>query len=75
MERQCKEEEVKTQSSRKGQEAEQSVMNRASSPQTGGQQSGGTLKSLKDKFSKEEKEVPEASGLKTLKSRIILLFC
>ncbi|KAM5550142.1 dynamin-2A-like [Rosa sericea] len=65
MERQRREEEVKTRSSKKGQEAEQSVMNRASSPQTGGQQSGGTLKSLKDKFSKEEKEVPEASGLKT----------
>nr|XP_011457906.1 PREDICTED: dynamin-2A-like isoform X2 [Fragaria vesca subsp. vesca] len=64
MERQRREEEVKTQSSKKGQEAEQSIMNRSSSPQTGGQQSGGTLKSLKDKFS-EEKEVPEASGLKT----------
>ena len=41
------------------------VLFQASSPQTGSQQSGGTLKSLKDKFSKEEKEVPEASGLKT----------
>ncbi|XP_004290253.1 PREDICTED: dynamin-2A-like [Fragaria vesca subsp. vesca] len=65
MERQRREEEVKTRSSKKGQEAEQSIMNRSSSPQTGSQQSGGTLKSLKDKFSKEEKEVPEASGLKT----------
>lgn len=65
MERQRREEEVKTRSSKKGQEAEQAMMNRATSPQTGGQQTGGTLKSLKDKFGKEEKEVPEASGLKT----------
>ncbi|KAE8670509.1 Dynamin-2B [Hibiscus syriacus] len=33
--------------------------------QTGGQQSEGNLKSLKDKLSKKEKDVPEGSALKT----------
>ncbi|KAH7519749.1 hypothetical protein FEM48_Zijuj08G0070200 [Ziziphus jujuba var. spinosa] len=65
MERQRREDELKNRSSKKGQEAEQSILNRASSPQTGGQQTGGSLKSLKDKSDKAEKELPEASGLKT----------
>ncbi|CAK9313918.1 unnamed protein product [Citrullus colocynthis] len=65
MERQRREEEVKTRSSKKGQEAEQAVLNRASSPQTNSQQAGGSLKSMKEKPSKEEKEEKESSGLKT----------
>ncbi|TYI04231.1 hypothetical protein ES332_A10G004000v1 [Gossypium tomentosum] len=74
MERQRREEEVKNRSSKKASDAEQSILNRASSPQTGGQQQSegkfeGNLKSLKDKFSKKEKNVPpappEGSALKT----------
>ncbi|KGN52622.1 dynamin-2A isoform X1 [Cucumis sativus] len=65
MERQRREEEVKTRSSKKGHEAEQAVSNRASSPQTNSQQAGGSLKSMKEKPSKEEKEEKEGSGLKT----------
>ncbi|PON95159.1 Dynamin superfamily [Trema orientale] len=65
MERQRREEELKNRSSKKGQDAEQAILNRATSPQTGGQQTGGSLKSLKDKSDKAEKEAPEASGLKT----------
>ncbi|XP_038885141.1 dynamin-2A-like [Benincasa hispida] len=65
MERQRREEEVKHKSSKKGQEAEQAILNRATSPQTGGQQSSGSLKSMKEKPGKEDKEVQETSGLKT----------
>ncbi|KAM1381514.1 hypothetical protein PS2_033673 [Malus domestica] len=67
MERQRREEEVKNRSSKKGQEAEQSIMNRATSPQTGGEQAGGSMKSMKDKdkSGKDGKEVQEATGLKT----------
>ncbi|XP_038889854.1 dynamin-2B-like isoform X2 [Benincasa hispida] len=68
MERQRREEEVKTRSSKKAQEAEQAVSNRESSPQTNSQQAGGSLKSMKEKPSKqekEEKEEKESSGLKT----------
>ncbi|KAG4123865.1 hypothetical protein ERO13_D10G003500v2 [Gossypium hirsutum] len=74
MERQRREEEVKNRSSKKASDAEQPILNRASSPQTGGQQQSegkfeGNLKSLKDKFSKKEKDVPpappEGSALKT----------
>ncbi|CAA3011113.1 dynamin-2A-like [Olea europaea subsp. europaea] len=65
MDRQRREEELKTRSSKKGVEAEQSILNRASSPQTGGQQSGGSLKSMKDKSSQQDKDVQEGSGLKT----------
>ncbi|XP_062153890.1 dynamin-2A-like [Alnus glutinosa] len=65
MERQRREEELKTRSSKKGQEAEQGILNRATSPQTGGQQTGGSLKSMKEKPGQAEKEVQEGSGLKT----------
>ncbi|KAF5479362.1 hypothetical protein F2P56_000194 [Juglans regia] len=65
MERQRREEELKTRSSKKGQEAEQATLNRATSPQTGGQQTGGSLKSMKEKPGQTEKEVQENSGLKT----------
>ncbi|KAF3440962.1 hypothetical protein FNV43_RR19248 [Rhamnella rubrinervis] len=65
MERQRREDEIKNRSSKKGQDAEQAILNRATSPQTGGQQTGGNLKSMKDsKSDKAEKEVPESSGLK-----------
>ncbi|KAF5457052.1 hypothetical protein F2P56_021187 [Juglans regia] len=65
MERQRREEELKTRSSKKGQEAEQATLNRATSPQTGGQQAGGSLKTMKDKSGQAEKDVQENSGLKT----------
>ncbi|XWS20696.1 hypothetical protein CRYUN_Cryun31cG0124900 [Craigia yunnanensis] len=65
MERQRREEEVKNRSSKKALDAEQSILNRATSPQTGGQQSEGNLKSMKDKSSKQEKDVQEGSALKT----------
>ncbi|CDY44550.1 BnaA01g21890D [Brassica napus] len=71
MERQRREDELKGRSSRKGQDAEQSLLNRASSPQPEGSSTGGSLKSLKDKFlpqdkdKDKDKETPEVSGLKT----------
>ncbi|KAK9031507.1 hypothetical protein V6N11_032882 [Hibiscus sabdariffa] len=65
VERQRREDEVKNRSSKKAADAEQSILNRATSPQTRGQQSEGNLKSLKDKLSKKEKDVPEGSALKT----------
>ncbi|XVE89349.1 hypothetical protein DITRI_Ditri19aG0195000 [Diplodiscus trichospermus] len=65
MERQRREEELKNRSSKKALDAEQSILNRATSPQTGGQQSEGSLKSMKDKSSKQEKDVQEGSALKT----------
>ncbi|GMI77438.1 Dynamin related protein 2B, dynamin-like 3 [Hibiscus trionum] len=65
MERQRREDELKNRFSKKSADAEQSILNRATSPQTSGQQSEGNLKSLKDKLSKKEKDVPEGSALKT----------
>lgn len=41
------------------------ILPQATSPQTGGQQTGGSLKSMKDKSSQAEKEANEASALKT----------
>ncbi|KAK4757491.1 hypothetical protein SAY87_018792 [Trapa incisa] len=65
MERQRREEELKNRSSKKVAEAEQSMLNRATSPQTGGQQSGVSLKSAKDKSSQQDKDAQEESTLKT----------
>ncbi|CAH8251796.1 unnamed protein product [Arabidopsis lyrata] len=65
MERQRREEELKGRSSKKGQDAEQSLLSRATSPQPDGQTAGGSLKSMKDKPSPQDKETPEVSGLKT----------
>ncbi|KAL0856765.1 hypothetical protein Bca101_061919 [Brassica carinata] len=71
MERQRREDELKGRSSKKGQDAEHSLLNRASSPQPEGSSTGGSLKSLKDKFlpqdkdKDKDKETPEVSGLKT----------
>ncbi|XP_057502438.1 dynamin-2A-like [Actinidia eriantha] len=65
MERQRQEEEQKNRSSKKAVDAEQSILNRAASPQTGGQQAGGSLKSMKDKPGQQDKDVQEGSGLKT----------
>ncbi|KAI8532024.1 hypothetical protein RHMOL_Rhmol11G0180900 [Rhododendron molle] len=62
MDRQRREEELKTRSSKKGPEPEQPSSNRASSPQTG---TGGSLKSMKDKSSDQDKDAQEGSGLKT----------
>ncbi|XP_061363526.1 dynamin-2A [Gastrolobium bilobum] len=64
MERQRREEELKNRSSKKSLDAEQSILNRATSPQTD-QQSGGNLKSMKEKSSQQDKDKQEVSGLKT----------
>ncbi|GMH23838.1 hypothetical protein Nepgr_025681 [Nepenthes gracilis] len=48
MERQRREEEQKSRTSKKTSEAEQSILNREKSPQTGGQLSGSSLKSMKE---------------------------
>ncbi|KAJ4915373.1 Dynamin-2A [Raphanus sativus] len=61
MERQRREDELKGRSSKKGQDAEQSLLSRAASPQP----DGGSMKSMKDKPSPQDKETPEVSGLKT----------
>ncbi|XP_071698490.1 dynamin-2A-like [Rutidosis leptorrhynchoides] len=58
MDRQRREEEIKTKSSKKAVDAEQSLLNRAASPQT-----GGNSKSLKD--TKEDKDAQEGPSLKT----------
>nr|KAJ0194851.1 hypothetical protein LSAT_V11C700371280 [Lactuca sativa] len=58
MDRQRKEEEIKTKSSKKAVDAEQSLLNRASSPQK-----GGNLKSMKD--TKQDKDEKEGPTLKT----------
>ncbi|KAI8027432.1 Dynamin-2B [Camellia lanceoleosa] len=65
MDRQRREDELKNRSSKKAPDAEQSMLNRATSPQTGGQQTGGSLKSMKDKPSQQDKDAQEGSGLKT----------
>ncbi|XP_020090518.1 dynamin-2A-like [Ananas comosus] len=63
MERQRREEELKTRSSKKGQEAEQSILNRATSPQPGSEQAGGSLKSMKEKSGQQDKDAKEGSNL------------
>ncbi|EOY17159.1 Dynamin-like protein 6 isoform 2 [Theobroma cacao] len=65
MERQRREEELKNRPSKKGHEAEQAILNRATSPQPAGQQTGGSLKTMKEKSGQAEKEVQEGSALKT----------
>ncbi|KAL8098213.1 hypothetical protein AgCh_031102 [Apium graveolens] len=66
MDRQRREDELKNRGSKRAVDAEQSSLNRATSPQTGGQQqTGGALKSLKDKLSRTEKDSQEAPALKT----------
>ncbi|CAI9115168.1 OLC1v1016006C1 [Oldenlandia corymbosa var. corymbosa] len=57
MDRQRREEEQKIRS-KKPVDAEQSILNRATSPQTGSQQSGGSLKSMKDKSGQDKEEGP-----------------
>uniref|UniRef100_A0A0D9YY00 dynamin GTPase n=1 Tax=Oryza glumipatula TaxID=40148 RepID=A0A0D9YY00_9ORYZ len=58
MERQRREDEVKNRSSKKAQDAEQS--NKGSG--TGSEQSGGALKSLKEKFSQQDKDKDAKEG-------------
>ncbi|KAK9271047.1 hypothetical protein L1049_026636 [Liquidambar formosana] len=65
MERQRREEELKNRPSKKGNEAEQAILNRATSPQTGAQQTGGSLKSIKEKSGQSEKDAQEGPALKT----------
>lgn len=61
IDRQRREDEQKQRSSRKAQEAEQSIINRSTTPPP---QSGGSLKSMKDK-GPSEKETKETSSLQT----------
>ncbi|XP_066322561.1 dynamin-2A-like [Miscanthus floridulus] len=64
MERQRREDELRNnRSSKKGQDAEQSKMNRASSPQTGSDEAGGNLKSMKDKSNQQDKDTKEGPNL------------
>nr|GLL32635.1 dynamin-2A-like [Ipomoea trifida] len=65
MDRQRREDEIKNRSSKKAADAEQSILNRATSPQTGGQQSGGNLKSMKEKSGQSDKDAQEGPALKT----------
>ncbi|PHU19903.1 Dynamin-2B [Capsicum chinense] len=65
MDRQRREDELKNRGSKKAHEAEQSILNRATSPQTGSQQGGGNLKSMKEKPSQQDKDASEGSALKT----------
>ncbi|KAK4256377.1 hypothetical protein QN277_009252 [Acacia crassicarpa] len=65
MERQRREDELKNRSSKKGQDAEQSILNRATSPQTGGSMKSMKDEKEKDKSGQSEKEGKEGSGLKT----------
>lgn len=64
MERQRREEELKNRPTKKGNETEPAIPNRATSPQTSGQQTGGSLKSMKEKSSQPEKDAQEGSALK-----------
>ncbi|KAL4655037.1 hypothetical protein ACB092_01G422200 [Castanea dentata] len=64
MDRQRREEELKNRPSKRAPDAEQSILNRATSPQTG-EQTGGSLKSMKEKSGQQEKDVQEGSALKT----------
>ncbi|KAJ6829996.1 dynamin-2A-like [Iris pallida] len=61
MERQRREDELKNRSSKKAHEAENAILNRASSPQTGS--TGGSLKSMKEKPNQTDKDAKEGSGL------------
>jgi len=64
MERQRREDELKnSRSSKKGQDTDQSKMNRASSPQTGSDETGGNLKSMKDKSNQQDKDTKEGPNL------------
>ncbi|WOK92637.1 hypothetical protein Cni_G01328 [Canna indica] len=63
MERQRREDELKTRPSKKANEAEQAMLNRALSPQPGTQQTGGSLKSMKEKSNQPEKDAKEGSSL------------
>ncbi|CAK9146415.1 unnamed protein product [Ilex paraguariensis] len=65
MDRQRREEELKNRPSKKTPETEQPVLNRETSPQTAGQQTGGSLKSIKDKSDQQDKDVQEGPALKT----------
>ncbi|XP_057793703.1 dynamin-2A-like isoform X1 [Salvia miltiorrhiza] len=62
MDRQRREEELKGRSSKKGSEAEQSILNRATSPQTGG--SSKSTKDSKSSQQEKDKDAQEGSGLK-----------
>ncbi|KAG2653893.1 hypothetical protein PVAP13_1NG411919 [Panicum virgatum] len=64
MERQRREDELKnSRSSKKGHDTDQSKMNRASSPQTGSDEAGGSLKSMKDKSNQQDKDTKEGPNL------------
>ncbi|XP_050209812.1 dynamin-2A [Mercurialis annua] len=58
MDKQRRDDEIKNKSSKKANEAEQSILNRATSPQTGVPPTGGSLKSMKEKSDKDSQEGP-----------------
>uniref|UniRef100_A0A0D9WNU9 dynamin GTPase n=1 Tax=Leersia perrieri TaxID=77586 RepID=A0A0D9WNU9_9ORYZ len=62
MERQRREDELRNRSSKKPQEADQSMGKRASSPQTGAEQAGGSSKPTKDKSSQQDKDTKEGGS-------------
>ncbi|KAI0502163.1 hypothetical protein KFK09_017110 [Dendrobium nobile] len=67
MDRQRREEEQKTRSSKKAQDAEQALLNRATSPLPDSQQSGANLKSMKEKSSSDKnKDAKEGSSLQVV---------
>uniref|UniRef100_A0A0D6QZ67 dynamin GTPase n=1 Tax=Araucaria cunninghamii TaxID=56994 RepID=A0A0D6QZ67_ARACU len=63
LDRQRREEEMKNRGSKKAHDAEQALLNRATSPQPGAQQTGGSLKTLKEKITQADKDGKEQSGL------------
>ncbi|XP_077245467.1 dynamin-2A-like [Tasmannia lanceolata] len=63
MDIQRREEEQRNRSSTSGGRAEQAILNRATSPQTEVLQTGGSLKSMKEKSSQPEKDSKEGSSL------------
>jgi dynamin GTPase len=63
MERQRRDDVMRNRSSKKAQEADQSMTKRASSPQTDSEQGGGSSKSMKDKSGQQDKDTKEGSNL------------
>ncbi|KAJ6794979.1 dynamin-2A-like [Iris pallida] len=63
VDRQRREDEIKSRSYKKGQEAEQTILNRTTSLQTGTQESGASLKSMKEKSSQPDKDSKGGSSL------------
>eukprot|EP01018_Ginkgo_biloba_P005818 Gb_19013 [translate_table: standard] len=65
LDRQRREEEQKNRSSKKAQDAEHALLNKATTPQTSSQQMSGSLKSMKEKASQADKNSKEESSLQS----------